>query len=63
MVNKAFYIVKKIIISILILYGFNIFTQPYNINIPINIITILFITIFDMTGFLGIILFYFINYR
>ena len=63
MLKKIIKLIKKIVISILLLYGYNILTQPYNLNIPINPITILILVLFDMSGFLGIVLFYFINFR
>lgn len=63
MLKKIIKLIKKIVISILILYGYNIFTQPYNLNIPINMITITILVLFDTSGFLGIVLFYFFNFR
>lgn len=63
MLKKIIKLIKKIVISILVLYGYNIFTQPYNLNIPINIITITILVLFDTSGFLGIVLFYFLNFR
>lgn len=56
-------LIKKIIISILVLYGYNIATQSFNLNIPINIYTILIITLFDGSGFLGLVAFYLLNFR
>lgn len=56
-------ILKKIIISIIVLYGYNLATQSFNLNIPINIITVTIITIFDGSGFLGLVAFYLINFR
>ena len=56
-------LIKKIIISILILYGYNIATQSFNLNIPINIYTVLIITLFDGSGFLGLVAFYLLNFR
>lgn len=56
-------ILKKLIISILLLYGYNIATQSLNLNIPINIITILIVTVFDGSGFLGLVAFYLLNFK
>lgn len=56
-------ILKKVIISIIVLYGYNLLTQSFNLNIPINVITVLIITIFDGSGFLGLIAFYLLNFR
>lgn len=55
--------IKKLIISILVLYGYNIATQSFNLNIPINIFTILLVTIFDGSGFLGLVAFYLLNFK
>jgi hypothetical protein len=56
-------IIKKIVISIIVLYGYNIITQPFNLNIPINVFTIGIITLFDTSGFLGMVLFLFFNFK
>lgn len=63
MVKKLIKIIKKIIVSIIVLYGYNLATQSFNLNIPINIVTVLIITIFDGSGFLGLVAFYLLNYR
>lgn len=63
MFKSIFKIIKKIVISIIILYSYNIITQPFNLNIPINIVTITIMTIFDTSGFLGMVLFYLLNFR
>ena len=63
MIKFIFKIIKKIIISILVLYGYNLATQSFNLNIPINIYTILIVTIFDGCGFLGLVAFYLLNFR
>lgn len=63
MLKMIFKVIKKIIISILVLYGYNIATQSFNLNIPINIYTVLIITLFDGCGFLGLVAFYLINFR
>lgn len=63
MLKKILKLIKKIVISIIVLYGYNLITQPFNLNIPINIITILIMVLFDTSGFIGMILFYFLNFR
>ena len=63
MLKKIFKLFKKLVLSILILYGYNIVTQSFNLNVPINIYTILIITIFDGFGFLGLVSFYLLNFR
>lgn len=58
-----FKIIKKFILSISILYLYNLFMQNYNIPIPINIYTIGILMIFEVPGFIGLILLFFINFR
>jgi hypothetical protein len=63
MVKSILKIIKKAIISIIVLYGYNLATQSFNLNIPINVITVAIITIFDGSGFLGLVAFYLLNFR
>lgn len=63
MLKKILKIIKKIVISIIVLYGYNLITQPFNLNIPINVITISIMVLFDTSGFIGLALFYFLNFR
>ena len=63
MIKKLLKIIKKIIISIFILYGYNLATQSFNLNIPINIYTVFVVTLFDGLGFLGLVAFYLLNFR
>ena len=63
MIKKIINVIKKIIISILILYGYNLATQSFDLNIPINIYTILIVSIFEGPGFLGLVAFYLLNFR
>lgn len=63
MLKKILKLIKKIIISIIVLYGYNVITQSFNLNIPINIYTVSIMTIFDGSGFLGLVAFYLLNFR
>ena len=63
MIKNIFKVIKRIIISILILYGYNLATQPFNLNIPINIYTVLIVSMFDGVGFFGLVAFYLLNFR
>lgn len=49
--------IKKIIFSSFLLYGFNIIAVNFNIVVPINVFTILLITILGVPGLLGLVLF------
>ena len=48
-------ILKRIIISSFLLYGYNLIVQPLGITIPINIITISAITILGVPALLALI--------
>lgn len=48
MINKVLIVIKKVILSILFLYAFNIVVYPLNMVIPINVINVLFVTFFGL---------------
>lgn len=53
--------IKKIIISSFILYVYNYVAIYFHLMVPINVYTILIVSVFDVFGLIGIILFkYFI---
>lgn len=49
-------IVKKIIMSYVILYGYNLIAVNFNMVIPINVITILLITLLGVPSLLALLL-------
>lgn len=49
-------IVKKIIMSYVILYGYNLIAVNFNMVIPINVITILLITVLGVPSLLALLL-------
>lgn len=55
--KKIIYIIKKIIFSCFILYGFNYIANNFNIIIPINFINILLVTILGPFGICGLVFF------
>lgn len=48
MKNKIFNLFKRIILSFIILYGFNTIGSNFNIIIPMNVITISIVTILGL---------------
>lgn len=58
MLKKIGKILRKIIFSIVLLYGYNILATPINVMIPINVITIGAVTIL---GFPALFAFIIIN--
>ena len=62
MFKFAVKLLKKIILGIILLFGYNTFLSSLNIMIPINLVTIILVTIFDIPGIFGIVIFYLMNY-
>ena len=54
--------IKKMVISGFTLFAFNMMIRPFNFIIPINVITLLFITIFGVMAlpFFSILILFFI---
>lgn len=55
MLKKIFEIVKRIVISCFILYGYNLIAGPLNLIIPINIITVLALAILGFPALIALI--------
>lgn len=55
-------LLKRIIVSFGILYTYNILMSQYEIPIPININTLLITSILGIPGFIGLVIFYLINF-
>ena len=55
-------ILKKIIIGMVILFGYNTFLSSLNFMIPINVVTIIIASFFDVPGIIGLALFLLFNY-
>ncbi len=55
MFNKLFKMLKKFIMSFFMLYGYNVIV-PATAIIPINLVTVLLITIFSIPAFIFLII-------
>ena len=55
MIKKLLNLLKRIIISAFILYGYNLIVTPINLTIPINLITISLITFFGLPALFALI--------
>jgi pro-sigmaK processing inhibitor BofA len=53
---------KRLVVSFGILYAYNILMSHFNLPIPINLWTIGITTILGIPGFIGLIVFYLINF-
>lgn len=62
MFKFLFIILKKLIIGMVILFGYNTFLSSLNLMIPINIITIVIVSLFDFPGVIGLALFLLLNF-
>lgn len=60
MLKKFLVLLKRIIFSSFLLYGYNMIVNPLNLMIPINIITIGALTIFGIPALMSFILVYLI---
>lgn len=63
MFKPIYKLIKKIVLSFIVLYGYNMITTQFNLTIPINIFTISIMTFFGTSGFIGLILFFLLNFR
>ena len=56
MFKKLFNLIKRIVISAFVLYGYNLLVAPINLIIPINIITVSLLTIFGLPALFSLII-------
>lgn len=62
MFKIMFKILKKVVIGMVLLFGYNTFLSSLNLIIPINVITIIISSFFDVPGIIGLVLFLLFNY-
>lgn len=62
MFKIMFKILKKVVIGMVLLFGYNTFLSSLNLIIPINVITIIIASFFDVPGIIGLALFLLFNY-
>ena len=55
-------IIKKVVIGMILLFGYNTFLSSLNLMIPINVVTIVIASLFDVPGIIGLALFLLFNY-
>ena len=55
-------IIKKVVIGMVLLFGYNTFLSSLNLMIPINVITIVIASLFDVPGIIGLAVFLLLNY-
>lgn len=62
MLKNIVKLLKKIIIGMILLFGYNTFLSSLNLMIPINIVTIIIASLFDFPGIIGLAIFLLLNY-
>ena len=56
MLKKLFNLLKRVVISAFVLYGYNLLVAPINLIIPINIVTVSLLTIFGLPALFSLII-------
>lgn len=57
MIKKLLLLVKKFILGILFIYAFNVIVFPIDVTIPINVFSIILVTVCGLPGVIGLCLF------
>lgn len=60
MANKVIKVVKRICFAFVMLYGLNLILSGVNIFIPINLITLILVTILGIPGVLALVTVFFL---
>ena len=55
MIKKIFKVVKKVVFSALLLYGYNVIANPINVIVPINFLNIGLITVLGIPALFALI--------
>lgn len=55
MLKKIFQILKKIVFSMFLIYGYNLIAVPLGILVPLNILTVLYVAMFGVPALLSLI--------
>lgn len=56
LLKKMFNVIKKIVLSAIIIYGYNIIATPLNLQIPINIFTLCLVGVLGVPSLIGLLL-------
>jgi len=58
--KKIFFVLKKVVVAISLLYSFNLIISGLNILIPINLITIFVVSFLGISGLISLVALYFV---
>ena len=62
MFKFLFKVIGKVVIGMILLFGYNTFLSSLNLIIPINVVTVVVASLLDVPGLIGLVLFLLINY-
>lgn len=62
MLKKCFNFFKRIVVSIFLLYGFNLIVAPLDFMIPLNFVTILSLSILGLPALFSFLIIFFTIY-
>ena len=62
MLKIALKIIRKVVVGMVLLFAYNTFLSSLNLMIPINVITIVVASLFDVPGIIGLAVFLLLNY-
>ena len=62
MLKIALKIIGKVVVGMVLLFAYNTFLSSLNLMIPINVITIVVASLFDVPGIIGLAVFLLLNY-
>lgn len=54
--KKILYILKRVVLSFIILYGYNLIASNFNMVIPINVITVLVVAVLGVPSLVALLL-------
>jgi|GEM_PF-1624925 len=57
MLKKIFGVIKRVVMAVLFIYAYNKFALPLNVIIPINMITVLLVSLCGIPSILMLVLF------
>ena len=60
MINLLIKVVKKVILAIFLLYGLNLIISSLNVVIPINLISVIMVSLFGIPGLCTLIILFFL---
>jgi len=63
MLKKIYILLKKVVISAFLLYGYNLIASPLNLIIPINIVTVTLLTVFGFPALFSLIVVFIIFFK